>query len=450
VSTLRAIRSVGPDQGRHGDLGGGSFADSVPSTLVGMSERPPGDGKKPTADDRFSWLYGSNPPADPDATQAIQRPAQPPPTPDSDRTQALGSGGPPPQSARPAEPLPPMNLPPPGRTQAEDPWQPPPMKPPKKKRRWWLRIILALILIWILFLIIVPIWAWSKIDKVDAEPSGDRPSDQPGTTYLVVGSDSREGLSKEEGKELGTGGPEVAGGQRTDTIMLLHVGDGQPLLLSIPRDSLVTIPGVGEDQKVNAAFSLGGPKLLVKTLENETGIRIDDYVEIGFGGFVNIVDSVGGIEVCPDEAIDDKKASLDIDAGCQDVDGTTALGYARTRHFSTGDIQRGQNQREVIGQIGDKAASPWTILNPLRYWNVAMSGGSSLTIGDNVGPLSLARFAWNMAHVTSGGGLSCTVPIADLAVNWDDDRANELFDYIIQDNTDDVPKSLCTKDGLEH
>jgi LCP family protein required for cell wall assembly len=414
-----------------------------------MSERPPGESNNPSGDDRFSWLYGNNPPSDPDATQAIRQPPQAPPTPDSDRTQAIGQAGPPP--GQQAEPLPPMNLPPPGRARTEEPpWQqPPPPVKPKKKRRWWLRIILALFLIWILFLILVPIYAWSKIDKVDAEPEGNRPSDQPGTTYLVVGSDSREGLSKEEGKELGTGGPQVSGGQRTDTIMLLHVGDGQPILLSIPRDSIVDIPGSGEG-KVNAAFAFGGPKLLVKTLESETGIRLDDYVEIGFGGFVNIVDAVGGIEVCPDQAIDDRKAGLDIDKGCQEADGITALGYARTRDFGTGDIQRGQNQREVIGEIGDKAASPWTVVNPLRYWDVANSGASSLTIGENVGPLSLARFAWNMAHVTSGGGLSCTVPIADLAVNWDDDRANELFDYIIEDNTDDIPKSLCTKDGLDH
>jgi LCP family protein required for cell wall assembly len=425
-----------------------------------MSERPPGDGNNPTGDDRFSWLYGSNPSADPDATQAIPRPADRPPTPDSDQTQAISPSGlppgPPAQSTRPerADSLPPMNLPPPGQTKTEEPpWQqPPPPVKPKKKRRWWLRIILALILIWILFLVIVPIWAWSKIDKVDAEPDGDRPSDQPGTTYLVVGSDSREGLSKDEGKELGTGGEGLDVGQRTDTIMLLHVGDGQPLLLSIPRDSDVVIPGRADEgaQNINNAFSFGGAELLVQTIEKETGIRVDDYVEIGFGGFVNIVDAVGGIEICPDEAIDDKKASLDIDKGCQEADGITALGYARTRHFSTGDIQRGQNQREVIGEIGDKAASPWSVVNPLRYWNVANSGASSLTIGENVGPLSLARFAWNMAHVTSGGGLSCTMPIADLAVNWDDDRANELFDYIIEDNTDDIPKGLCTKDGLEH
>lgn len=444
------------DQDQHALTGTGRDCAHSPPTLVGMSERPPGGGSKPTSDDRYGWLYGGQQQTgDPDATQAIPQSSGPPPVPDSDQTQMIEQTGPPPPTIRPYQepdnPLPPPNLPPPGRTAPapEQPWQQQPPGPPKpkKNKRWWLRIILALFLVWILFLILIPIWAWSKIDKVDAEPSGARPDDQPGTTYLVVGSDSRAGLSKQEGKDLGTGGEKVASGQRTDTIMLLHVGDGQPLLLSIPRDSIVDIPGHGET-KVNAAFSYGGPKLLVKTLEQSTGIRIDDYVEIGLGGFVNVVDAVGGIQICPDEAMKDKKAGLDIKAGCQQADGVTALGYARTRHFATGDIQRAQNQRQVIGAIGDKAASPWTVLNPFRYWNLAMSGADSIKIGENVGPLSLARFVWNMAHVTSGGGLSCTVPISDLAVHWDPDRSKELFKLIIEDRTDDVPKDLCTKDGL--
>lgn len=416
-----------------------------------MSERPPGGGSDPSDDDRYQWLYGGNQSDDPDATQAIpQSPAPPPSTPDSDQTQAFGYAEP------PAEPLPPPNLPPPSgqtTTESEVPpgQQPPPPVKPKKRRRWWLRIILALFLVWILFLIAVPIWAWSKIDKVDAEPDGSRPDDQPGTTYLVVGSDSREGLSEDELSDTSTGGVSVGGG-RTDTIMLLHVGDGQPLLLSIPRDSEVPIPGQGDgEQKINEAFTSGGPKLLVQTIENETGIRIDDYVEIGFGGFVNIVDGLGGVEICPDDAIKDKKAGLDIESGCQEADGTTALGYARTRDFAISDLQRVQNQREVIGAIGDGATSPWTVINPLRYWNVTNSGADSLRIGENVGPLSMARFAWNMAHVTGGGGKSCTMPITDgTATNWDEDRSNRLFELIIADRTDDIGKKLCTKTGLEN
>jgi len=310
--------------------------------------------------------------------------------------------------------------------------------------------VLGLLALWLAFLVAVPLWAWSQIEKVDAEPDGDRPPDQPGTTYLVVGSDSREGLSEEERQELATGGGE--GGGRTDTIMLLHTGDGGPLLLSIPRDSLVDIPGHG-NTNINAAYAFGGPELIVETIEQNTGIRIDDYIEVGFGGFVNVVDAVGGVEVCPDRAITDPKAGLTgdnaIEKGCHEVDGVQALGLARSRQtFATSDIARVQNQRKVISAIASRAASPWSLLNPVRYFKLSDAGASSLRIGDNVGPLSLGRFAWGLARVTSGGGRTCTVPISDLAVNWDPERAPQLFELIAADRTDDIPKDLCTDSGL--
>jgi LCP family protein required for cell wall assembly len=214
----------------------------------------------------------------------------------------------------------------------------------------------------------VPLYAWTQVEKVDFEPGGNRPEDQPGTTYLLVGSDSRAGLSKEERKELGTGN---ASGQRTDTIMLLHTGDGPNLLMSVPRDSIVEVPGHGTT-KINAAYAFGGAKLLVKTLENETGIRIDEYVEIGLGGLAGVVDAVGGIEICPTQNMKDPLANLNIKKGCQEVDGATALGYARSRHTSgIGDIERVKHQREVVAAVGDKVVSPWTFINPVRYWRLS-------------------------------------------------------------------------------
>jgi LCP family protein required for cell wall assembly len=342
--------------------------------------------------------------------------------------------------------LPPPNLPPPS-GRAATPQGARPQRAPRK-RRWWLRIPGILLLVWLLFLIAVPLWGWNRIDTVDAEPDGERPGDQPGTTYLIVGSDSREGLDAEQREELSTG--EVAG-SRTDTIMLLHIGDGKPVLLSIPRDSPVDIPGRGNG-KINSAFSGdgGGPELLVETVEQNTGIRVDDYIEIGFGGFVDIVDGLGGVEICPKSAIDDPKAGLDnLEKGCQEADGVTALGYARTRKFALADLNRVQNQREVITAIGRKAASPWTVLNPWRYLQVVRSGTGSLTIGENVGPISLGRFLWNLADVTGGSGLSCTVPstITSTSLQWDADRADRLFELIATDRTDDIGKALCTRSG---
>jgi LCP family protein required for cell wall assembly len=296
------------------------------------------------------------------------------------------------------------------------------------------------------FLIAVPMYAFSKISTVDAFPSGNRPDDQDGTTYLVVGNDSREDLTKAERKKLGTGG---ASGRRTDTIMIMHIGKGPNLLMSVPRDSLVEVPGHGVN-KINAAFAFGGPKLLIKTIEKNTGIKIDNYVEIGFGGFVDVVDAVGGIEICPERKMKDKLANLDIPKGCQDADGVTALGYARSRHTDPryGDITRARHQREVVSAIGDEATSVWTLVNPVRYWRVNMAGAKTFSVSEGTGPIDLARFAWAMTRVNGENGLTCGVPIRDLAVHWDENRSKQMFEHIRDDDTDGIGKALCTPTGL--
>lgn len=372
---------------------------------LAMSMRP---------DERYSWLYED------DASRATKAPA-----PSAD-----------------APTLPPPNLPPPGSPEPRGPRGP---KPPRRGRR--LRRTVGFVLFaWLAFLVAVPVWAWSTISRVDAEPDGGRPGAQPGTTYLLVGSDSRRGLTEAEQAELATG-PDTGGRGRTDTIMLMHVGSGPTLLLSIPRDSLVDVPGYGVT-KINAAYAYGGAPLLVETLETATGIRIDDYVEVGFGGLVKVVDSLGGIEICPENAIKDKDAGLDIPGGCQEADGKTALGYSRSRHtYATQDIQRVQSQREVLGAIASEAKSPWTVLNPVRYLRTASGASGSLQIGDNVGPISLARFAWNLSSAMSGGGLNCTVPLRDFRVTWDPERAPAMFELIRTDRTDRIG-DLCTPDGL--
>lgn len=306
---------------------------------------------------------------------------------------------------------------------------------------------MLVVLAWVVFLAAVPIWATGKIDKVDAAPAGARPSAQPGTTYLLVGSDSRKGLSAKENKRLGTGGVGDVG-QRTDTIMVLHTGSGPSMLLSIPRDSLVAVPGHGTT-KINSAFAYGGPRLLVATIERNTGLRVDHYVEIGFGGFVNSVDAVGGVTICPTQRMVDRRANLRIRKGCQEVDGVTALGYSRSRHVSRlGDIDRARHQREVVSAIGSKMKSPWTFLNPVRYFRVNQAATSSLKISTRTGPVALAKFGLAMTRVNGKDGLTCSMPIADQAVHWDRQRALALLKYVKTDRTGDIPRRLCTPTGL--
>ena len=390
-------------------------------TVCAMADRRHGSGPPPEGTPEYHWLYGDkgshNAPGDPDPTRVLptRRRADAPPPP-----------RPPGPSRRPVRDL-------------------PPSRPSSFRRRPRLRWLKIALLVWLVFLLAVPLWAWSKIDKVNYEPRANRPDSQPGHTYLLVGSDSREGLSRAERRRLGTG---PGSGRRTDTIMLLHTGSGPNLLLSIPRDSLVDIPGYGTT-KINASYAYGGPKLLTRTIENNTGIRIDSYVEIGFAGFVNVVDAVGGVEICPKQAMKDWRAKLDIEKGCQEVDGPTALGYARSRHSqSLGDIDRAQHQREVVSAVGDKAVSPWSVLNPVRYVRLANAGAESVRLGKDTGPFDTLRFAWAMTRVTGKKGLTCGVPIADLAVNWDSVRAPRMFKLIREGRTEDIPKRLCSPSGL--
>ena len=276
-------------------------------------------------------------------------------------------------------------------------------------------------------LVVLGVIAWSRIDKVAAIPDDHGAAVSAGRVYLLVGSDSREDLSAEERAELGTGSAE---GQRTDTIMLLYVPtDGRPALISVPRDSLVDIPGHGEE-RVNAAFAFGGAPLLVQTLENETGVAIDDYVEIGFGGFASVVDALGGVEMCLPEPAQDDKAHIDLPAGCQTLDGVNALGYARARELdATADLGRVQRQRELIGSIASTALSPATLLNPFTLTRTAIAGGDALTVDEQTGPIDLARFALGMRRVTSGAGDTLTVPLGRVGntVDWDDEQADQLW-----------------------
>ena len=130
------------------------------------------------------------------------------------------------------------------------------------------------------------------------------------------------------------------------------------MLVSLPRDSYVNIPGFGMN-KLNAAYAFGGPKLLAKTVQNATGLRIDHYMGIGFGGLVNVVDAVGGVRMCIPQNLDDPASGLHLKKGCQNLSGAQALGFVRTRHlFATQDLQREQDQRAFIKALLTKMTSP--------------------------------------------------------------------------------------------
>lgn len=304
----------------------------------------------------------------------------------------------------------------------------------------WIGLLLGLFLV---YLVAVPLITWSRLGKVDATPTGSRPAEQPGELYVLAGSDSREGLTSEERRKLGTGSTE---GKRTDTIMMLYVpASGGPALISVPRDSYVSVPGHGRN-KINASYALGGPKLLVETIEENTGLRVDGYAEIGFGGFVDIIDAVGGITMCLDAPISDEDAHIDLPAGCQNLNGVNALGYVRMRKADPrGDLGRVERQRAMIAAVAKEAASPWTILNPVRYWALNSAGARALTTGEDTGFGDVTKLGFAFLNVSRGAGLTLTVPVqgaastaAGSSLLWDQEQSQAMFADIAGGDTSDL------------
>jgi LCP family protein required for cell wall assembly len=303
------------------------------------------------------------------------------------------------------------------------------------------RAVAVLVVLALAWLVGVPAYAWSQVGRVDDAPAGKRPANQPGQTFLLVGSDSRAGLTKAERKKLGTGS---SAGQRTDTLMLLYVPPGgRPALISVPRDSYVNIPGNGKN-KINAAFAFGGAKLLEQTVEQSTGLRVDGYLEIGFGGFVNVIDALDGIQMCLPKAIKDTDSHLNLPKGCQDLDGTTALGYVRMRKADPrGDLGRVERQRQMLAAVAAKAASPATVLNPVRYWRLNTATAESIRLGQDTSLWQMAALGLAMRKVAGGDGLTLTVPVSDpgaltpvgSAVLWNDQKAAAMFADIARGDT---------------
>ncbi|MDK8793044.1 LCP family protein [Corynebacterium sp. MSK032] len=288
----------------------------------------------------------------------------------------------------------------------------------------------SIILLLVIFLVVTMALVDIRLTRVDAFSGlADRPANTMSSNWLLVGSDSRTGLSEEDAAKLSTGSGDF--GQRTDTIMIAHIPVlGKPKLVSIPRDSFVDIPG-NDKNKINAAFAFGGPQLLIDTVEKNTGIHIDHYAEIGFGGFAGVVDAVGGIEMCPEEAIDDPLAGLNIQAGCQKFDGAGALGYVRTRATAQGDLDRVERQREFMSALMGRLKSPAVWLNPYRWIRLANAGTKAVFVGDGD---HVWHLTWLMLRMLFGSD-SLTVPTsgamdtgyAGNVLLWDEIEAPALF-----------------------
>ena len=284
-------------------------------------------------------------------------------------------------------------------------------------------------------------WLDGKLNRTVTLPATSLTS--AGTNWLITGSDSRAGLSRAEIDALHVGFDE--GTLNSDSIMLLHMGGGRPVLISIPRDSYVDIPGHGRN-KINAALAYGGASLLIQTVENVTGLKIDHYMGIGFGGLVAVVNQIGGVRICLKTAIHDSYSGVNLSAGCHNLNGDQALAFVRDRHsFATEDLQRIQDQREFLSALLTKATSPGVYLDPFTALPFGSTAASSMSVDTGTSLLDLVHAASALRDPQTG-----TVPIASNnyytsagdSVLWNKTRATELFNALKNDSA--IPQGLLS------
>ncbi|MFF2045594.1 LCP family protein [Kitasatospora sp. NPDC058170] len=425
--------------GAYGHGGGGTAAEPpLPASLsprgpgapVPRQPQPPSQQQRPPAQQPAPG-YGQPP-----AYGQPARPSVPPQGPGAPGARPGAPGGP----GTPGGPIAPGGTQPPSAAR--------PSRWPRRRIVKW--TVFGLLIAMMVTGVSTWFWADSKLnhENVLVDYPG-RPAAGKGTNWLIVGSDSRNGLSDSQEEDLHTG---HAGGKRSDSMMVLHVGDNGNTLMSIPRDSWVPIPEhPGENgktvkattSKINSAFAAGGGKLLTQTVELNTGLRIDHYAEIGFAGFVGIVDSVGGVDMCIDQAVKDPDSGLDLKAGCQTLSGTQALAFVRQRHqMADQDLGRMRNQQKFLGALAKQAASPATVLNPFTFYPLVDSGLGTLIVDDDAGLTDLGSLFLAMKDVNGGGGRSITVPISnpdfktntgESAVKWDSAKAKQVFEAFKND-----------------
>lgn len=290
-------------------------------------------------------------------------------------------------------------------------------------------------------------WADGKLKRdVDLSKVIERPKAGDGTNYLIVGSDSREGMTAEDKKKLHTGSAE---GKRTDSMMILHDGSNGPTLVSLPRDSNVEIPSYkgsdsgklyparGRFTKLNAAYAEDGPELLVRTVEFNTGLHIDHYVEIGFGGFAKIVDAIGGVELDIPKAFKDKNSGADFKAGKQTLNGEQSLAFVRTRYaFAGSDLDRTKNQQKFLAALASQTATPSTVLNPFKLYPTMGAGLDTLVVDKDMSLWSLGKMFFAMKGVTGGDGKSMNMPISGSTggnLVWDKAKVKQLVEQLDND-----------------
>lgn len=305
------------------------------------------------------------------------------------------------------------------------------------RRRNPLRIALICLALITALLAMLIFGAWNWVDaKLGHEAWLTDTSDSSGaTSWLLVGSDKRDNTAGVTGADDAT-----VTGFRTDTLLILtRPKNGPSSLISVPRDSLVEVDG--QYMKINSVAQVYGNKALTDEIEQITGQKIDHVAEIQFGGLKNVVDAVGGVNLCYDQDVDDAYSGLKWTAGCHDADGTTALAFSRMRYADAqGDFGRAARQRQVIAAVMKKTLDVATLVNPGRVIALANAGLSSLTVDEDTNPMTLVSMAMAFRDATADGGITGSlywsnpdyyVDGVGSSVLLDDDANTALFNQLV-------------------
>lgn len=287
--------------------------------------------------------------------------------------------------------------------------------------------------------------AYATLSMKRVEVAGLQPITGGVMNVLVVGSDSRDGLTPEQLEALGT---EAVAGRRTDSIFLLSVRGGAAAILSFPRDLYVQRCD-GSNGRINGAFSdSNGPSCLVETVSRASGIPVTHYLEVNFAGFVQLVDAVGGVDVFLEQPMADAAAGVDLPQGCNTLDGRTGLGFVRARTIDS-DLGRIARQQRFVAQLAKAIVKPATLLNPLRLVRATSAGAGALTADSGLGVIDLLRLVRAGRGLAAGGLATYTVPatpdvIAGANVLVPGDDADDLYGRFRDGSVLDVPAGAVT------
>jgi LCP family protein required for cell wall assembly len=284
-------------------------------------------------------------------------------------------------------------------------------------------------------------------EDIDAAVGPNRPKKlNNALNILLIGSDTRTGANAKYGRGHVNDPP------RSDTMILLHLspGGGQAVGMSIPRDLMIPIPScktrsgaIAPAQaigQINASFTTGGAACTIKTIESFSNVKIDHFMQVDFSGFKNVVNAIGGVEICLPNDVNDRDSKLRLTRGRHVVKGETALAYVRARHGlgDGSDLARIKRQQQFLGSVANKALSAGVLADPVKLTRVLNAGTQSLTTDKGLDFQTMLRLGQSLQGLQSGKIRFVTVPFGAYApdpnrVTLRQPAANQFFSAVRND-----------------